>query len=161
MTQLRDIVVIGGGIAGISVAARLAPFVRVTVLESEPALGYHSTGRSAAIFIRNYGNAMLRALNAASAAFLVEPADIADSTLLTPRGELLIASDGEQDKLADYLDGSTGIEPLTPGQAVELVPILRKDPSSALRSSGMRKISTLIGCSRASAVVCAPWAGRL
>ena len=55
MTQVRDIVVIGGGIAGISAAARLAPFARVSVLEAEPVPGHHSTGQSAAIFIRNYG----------------------------------------------------------------------------------------------------------
>ena len=76
--------------------------------------GHHSTGRSAAIFIRNYGNATLRALNAASAGFLAEPAEISESTLLTPRGELLIAANGEQHQLADYLQCSTGIEALQP-----------------------------------------------
>lgn len=130
MTEVRDIVVIGGGIAGISAAARLAPFARVSVLEAEPVPGHHSTGRSAAIFIRNYGNATLRALNAASAGFLAEPAEISESTLLTPRGELLIAANGEQDQLADYLQCSTGIEALTPEQATELVPILRKEAIS-------------------------------
>ena len=83
---MRDIVVIGGGIAGISAAARFAPFARVSVLEAEPVPGHHSTGQSAAILIRNYGNATLRDLNAASAGFLAEPAEISESTLLTPRG---------------------------------------------------------------------------
>ena len=62
-----DIIVVGGGIAGTSVAATLASNARVVLIEAEPQPGYHATGRSAAIFIRNYGNAVLRALNAASA----------------------------------------------------------------------------------------------
>ena len=59
---MRDVVIIGGGIAGISLAARLAPFASVTVLEREPSLGYHSTSRSAAMYIPNYGTALLRQL---------------------------------------------------------------------------------------------------
>lgn len=62
--QTSDVLVIGGGIAGIGAAAMLAPDARVTVLEAEDAPGRHSTGRSAAIFIRNYGGPVLRALNA-------------------------------------------------------------------------------------------------
>ncbi|MEL7126692.1 MAG: FAD-dependent oxidoreductase, partial [Pseudomonadota bacterium] len=52
---MSDIVVIGGGIAGLSAAARLAPHARVTVLEAEDALGHHASGRSAALFEQNYG----------------------------------------------------------------------------------------------------------
>ena len=47
---MSDILVIGGGIAGLSAAARLAPHAQVTVLEAEDALGYHASGRSAALF---------------------------------------------------------------------------------------------------------------
>jgi len=60
MTQHTDVLIIGGGIAGIGAAARLAKTANVTVLEGEAALGYHSTGRSAALFIQNYGNTTLR-----------------------------------------------------------------------------------------------------
>jgi D-arginine dehydrogenase len=130
MTRTSDVLVIGGGIAGISAAARLAVDARVIVLEAEPFLGHHSTGRSAAVFIRNYGNATLRALNAASAAFLAEPSGVADSTLLAPRGELLIAEAGDEARFDDYLAGSDGLETLTPAQASELVPILRPEAIS-------------------------------
>ena len=51
-----DILVIGAGIAGASVAAQLAPRARVAVLEREPQPGYHATGRSAALFSECYGN---------------------------------------------------------------------------------------------------------
>ena len=57
-----DIVVIGAGIAGASVAAELARTHRVAVLEREEFPGYHSTGRSAALFSEIYGNGVVRAL---------------------------------------------------------------------------------------------------
>lgn len=123
-----DIIVIGGGIAGVSAAAELARGgARVTLLEGEAQLGYHSTGRSAAIFIRNYGNATLRALNAAAEPVFENPGDICEGPLLSPRGELLIASEEELPVLEAYLDGSSGIERLTGAEAAEIVPILCAD----------------------------------
>lgn len=126
-----DVIVIGGGIAGTSAAALLAQHMSVLLLEAEPQLGYHSTGRSAAIFIRNYGNATLRALNAAAEPFFEAPEGISDSSLLTPRGEMLVASEEELDELHDYTNEADGIEHLTPDQAVGLVPILRRDRIAA------------------------------
>lgn len=131
MSSTSDILVIGGGIAGISAAARLAPDAGVTVLEAEPAIGHHSSGRSAAIFIRNYGNATLRALNVASAAFLADPDGICDSSLLSPRGEMLVATEADLPGLEAYLEGSEGLERLSPEQAQELVPILRREAIAA------------------------------
>ncbi|SEO18974.1 Glycine/D-amino acid oxidase [Salinihabitans flavidus] len=126
-----DVIVIGGGIAGVSAAARIADHARVVVLETEAQPGYHATGRSAAIFIRNYGNATLRALNAASAPFLEDPGEMAEGSLLSPRGEMLIAQDDELDALEEYAAGATGLERLTAAQAVELVPILRPEKIAA------------------------------
>ncbi|MGP6088392.1 NAD(P)/FAD-dependent oxidoreductase [Antarctobacter jejuensis] len=126
MTTL-DVVVIGGGIAGISAAAELSAEMSVTVLEAEPQLGYHSTGRSAAIFIRNYGNATLRALNAVAAELLEAPEGVSDHSLLSPRGELMVATEAELDTLEAYAEGAEGLERLSAAQAVELVPILRPD----------------------------------
>ncbi len=129
--KTADFIVIGGGIAGISAAAALSEQADVIVLEAEAQTGYHSTGRSAAMFIRNYGNATLRALNANAEPFFLNPVGIADSNLLTPRGELLIAREDELDVFADYAKGAIGLEQLTPDQAVDLVPILRKDKIAA------------------------------
>ena len=70
MVKSADIVIIGGGIAGISLAARLAADQSVIVLEAEDQLAYHSTGRSAAMFIRNYGPPVIRRLNRLSEPFL-------------------------------------------------------------------------------------------
>ena len=61
-----DIAVIGGGIAGTSVAYELAADADVVLLEMEPQPGFHSTGRSAAAFAPSYGPAPIRALTRAS-----------------------------------------------------------------------------------------------
>ncbi|UXX84312.1 NAD(P)/FAD-dependent oxidoreductase [Roseovarius pelagicus] len=126
-----DVIIIGGGIAGTSAGAEIAADASVLLLEAEPHLGYHSTGRSAAIFIRNYGNATLRALNALAVPVLENPAGIADETLLSPRGELLLASEAEMGALESYAAGAEGLDRLTAAEAVALVPILREDRITA------------------------------
>ena len=103
MVTTADVLVIGGGIAGISAAARLAPDAKVIVLEREIAIGTHSTGRSAATFILNYGNATLRALNAASEAFLIE------QEVLSKRGQLELATEAQFDDLDAYIAECDGI----------------------------------------------------
>ncbi|HEY9039121.1 MAG TPA: FAD-dependent oxidoreductase [Roseovarius sp.] len=127
MTETADIIVIGGGIAGISAAAELALDARVLVLEAEAQMGYHSTGRSAAIYIRNYGNAVLRAINALSEPTLANPEGISDHSLLSPRGELLIASEDEMPTLEAYAAGATGLDRLTGAECTQMVPILRPE----------------------------------
>ncbi|MEP5153393.1 FAD-dependent oxidoreductase, partial [Planktotalea sp.] len=72
MTRGFEIAVIGAGIAGASVAAHLAQAGKsVALLEMESQAGYHTTGRSAAIFAPSYGPASIRALTRASEAFFL------------------------------------------------------------------------------------------
>jgi D-arginine dehydrogenase len=61
-----DVLVVGGGIAGLSLAARLAAYVRVVVLEGESAPGYHASGRSVAFAHYGLGNEPVRTLTALS-----------------------------------------------------------------------------------------------
>ena len=61
-----DVVVVGGGIAGVSVAAALAPRREVVLVEQEEQLALHSTGRSAASYVASDGPAPIRALTRAS-----------------------------------------------------------------------------------------------
>lgn len=130
MTRTADILVIGGGIAGISAAARMAADAKVIVLERESAIGYHSTGRSAAIFVANYGNATLRALNAASEPVLRNP-DMTDGSVLSPRGELLVAKEHELPAMEAHLAQCPDMERLTVAEALSLHPLLRPAPIAA------------------------------
>ena len=61
-----DVMIVGAGIAGASVAYELAATCEAILLEAEDQPGYHATGRSAAFFSETYGNATIRALTAAS-----------------------------------------------------------------------------------------------
>lgn len=122
---------IGGGIAGISAAAELAASARVVVLEAEDQLGYHTSGRSMAMFILTYGNATLRALNAAAQPVFLEPEGISDRSLLSPRGELILATEDELETLEKVLRNSTGLDRLTADEAARMIPILRPEPIAA------------------------------
>src|SRR3546814_9508711 len=71
----------------------LAAHGRVVLLEREDQPGYHSTGRSAALYTGLYGNAPIRALTRLSRPFLESPPDgFADHAILTPRGALFAAT---------------------------------------------------------------------
>jgi D-arginine dehydrogenase len=67
-----DIVIVGGGIAGASLGAELAPVRRVLIVEAEDQCGYHSTGRSAAFYLESYGGPAVAPLTRASGTFLEE-----------------------------------------------------------------------------------------
>ena len=127
MTQTADILVIGAGMAGIGAAARLAPHARVTVLEMEDRPAYHTTGRSAATFILNYGNEVLRALNAASVEVLRTGGDIAASGFLTPRGVLQVQEPGMETAFDAYTDGATGLQIVSGDDVCRLFPPYRPD----------------------------------
>ena len=127
----HDIVVIGGGMAGASVAAHLAEYASVRLLEMEPQPGYHSTGRSAALFAESYGNATVRALTRASRAFFQSPPPWFCSTaLLKARAILIIARTGQEAALEGFQDSmmpGDEIERTSIDRALELWPLLRAD----------------------------------
>lgn len=72
-SESSDFLIVGAGIAGASVAYYLAPHGQVTLLERESQPGYHSTGRSAALFMASYGGPQVRALSLASLPFYANP----------------------------------------------------------------------------------------
>jgi D-arginine dehydrogenase len=92
-----DFLIIGAGIAGASTAYELSRQGRVVLLEREDQPGYHSTGRSAALFTEAYGNATIRALTRASRNFFTAPPlGFATAPLLTPRGVVTFAAGDRQ-----------------------------------------------------------------
>lgn len=103
-----DFVIIGAGIAGASAAYELASDSKVIVLERESQPGYHTTGRSAALYTEVYGNRVIRAITSASRAFFeAPPQGFAEHPLLTPRGTLLIGRGDQEASLAMALEEGT------------------------------------------------------
>src|SRR5215471_15496697 len=96
--EIYDFIIVGGGIAGASAGFALAEFGTVLLLERESQFGYHSTGRSAAVFLKSHGPDVIRALASASKPFFLDPpVGFAEYPLLKTRGLLLI---GGPDDLA-------------------------------------------------------------
>jgi D-arginine dehydrogenase len=127
-----DFLIVGGGIAAASVAHWLAPHARVLMLERESQPGYHSTGRSAALFMESYGTPQVRALTLASRAFFEDPpAGFAEHPLLSPRGALMVASPGQEAELEEHFNVLCSITPharrLDAAQACAMVPVLRPE----------------------------------
>ncbi len=122
-----DIIVIGAGIAGVSVAAHLAQHRRVCILEMEERAAYHTTGRSAAMFEPNYGPPAILALTRASAAFFSNPPPgFADAALITPRLSLFLVPPGQENESEAFLAKAAAVEEIAEDRAHALYPVLRR-----------------------------------
>jgi D-arginine dehydrogenase len=131
-SETFDFIIVGAGMAGASCAYFLSGKGSVLLLEMESQPGYHTTGRSAALFAPSYGNAQIRALSVGGQPFFFEPpAGFCDSPLLTPRGAMFIARDDQIDTMNElYEDVSTLLESvsrLSSAEVCELVPAMRPD----------------------------------
>lgn len=131
MESGADVIVIGGGIAGLSVAYELSRAAQVSVLEMESTLAYHTTGRSAATFLETYGGEQVRAFTTASRPFLEQPPDCFESALMTPRPLLQFAATGRGDVVermhASVVALVSDAELLTGAQCCEVFPLLRPE----------------------------------
>jgi D-arginine dehydrogenase len=135
-----DVVVVGAGMAGASVAAEIARERSVIVLEAEEVAGRHSTGRSAASYLPSYGSGPVRALTVASRPLYDEMSAVAGVPLLTPRPQLSVATDPESAAALDDLLHQYGhLEAVSAERARQLCPVLRPDVAlgGALDSSSM------------------------
>ena len=103
-----DVLVIGGGIAGVSIGYELAVDRSVSLLEMEATLAYHTTGRSVATFLESYGGRTIRLLTAASRAFMENPPDGFGRPLLKPLPLIWVAPHGEVDDLRAMRDANPG-----------------------------------------------------
>src|SRR5512133_773733 len=110
--QTTDVLIIGAGMAGASAAYFLAPHAKVVLLEREPQPGYHSTGRSAALYSETYGNATVRAITTASRPFYFQPPEgFSPYPLVTPRGTLIVGAAADHDALRQTIDSMRALVP--------------------------------------------------
>ncbi len=115
---MTDFIIIGGGIAGISAAARLSDLGSVTLLEAEPAFAHHASGRSAALYEPRYGAPAVVELSLASGEHFRSLPNV-----LSPRGIMIVAREDEAETFR--LDAADmGMDPITPSEARAIVPIL-------------------------------------
>jgi len=127
-----DILIVGGGIAGASLAATLAADRGdgggIAVLEGERQPGYHATGRSAAMYIVDYGPPVIRALTQASGPFFHDPpAGFSDHPLLTPRGILAFTAPGEDAAFEAELAASHTLREMSADAALDRCPALLRE----------------------------------
>jgi D-arginine dehydrogenase len=128
-----DFVVIGAGIAGASVAYELADHGSVLLLEREEIAGYHTTGRSAAVFTEAYESDEVRTLVRASRPFLSDPPDgFTDTPLLSPMPVMYVARTDQMTSLEAEFEHSDGLVSHLDGKAArDLCPVLRPGHAAA------------------------------
>ncbi len=127
-----DFLIVGAGMAGASAGYELAHRGSVILLERESQPGYHTTGRSAAMFIESYGNATVRAITSASRAFFVGPPEgFSEAALLSPRGVLLLARKDQMAALeheyAEVSRDAPNLRQLDKKETLALFPLVNPD----------------------------------
>lgn len=137
-----DIVIAGGGMAGVSLAAALGGTQRVLLLEAELAAGTQATGRSAALYAPGYGTGPVRTLTVASGAALHARNDDGPPFLAAMRPTMLVATADQTELLEAQFAAAPSIFARVSGaEARRLVPILKGDAVvSALINAGSADI---------------------
>ncbi|MGH6922783.1 MAG: NAD(P)/FAD-dependent oxidoreductase [Propylenella sp.] len=129
MSESADILVIGGGISGVSLAARLSSSARVIMAEAEAHLGTHATGRSAALLVEAYGPPEIRRLTTLSRSFFEAPPEgFAEAPLSRRRGALVYAIEAHLPRLESEFEKAaavTKVERLSAEGVVETCPLMR------------------------------------
>ena len=132
MATVADVVIIGGGIAGVSAGAHLVEAgLSVVLVEREPQLAHHSTGRSAAQFLENYGSDQVRRVTSASRRYFQDRSDGAEVPLWKPLPMMAVGGEDMVGELRAEVAAARELAPTTEfldGEAAcELCPVLRRD----------------------------------
>jgi D-arginine dehydrogenase len=131
-----DVLIVGGGIAGASLGAKVARVRRTAIIEAESHCGYHATGRSAAFWLESYGGPHVAVLSAASYDFLMRPPeDFSAQGFLRTRGAIHLTRD-------DLPELPTGVQSRVVERAEleQLVPGILPDWRRALLEPGCADI---------------------
>lgn len=128
--QSADFIIIGAGIAGASLAYHIGRQGKTIILEREDQPGYHSTGRSAAVYNSNYGPRLMRVMSKASGPFFFDPpAGFTDTPLLKPLGVMFVARQDQAETLSANMaviaELTEDMQPISITEANERAPILR------------------------------------
>lgn len=127
-TKLYDVAIIGAGIAGTGLGAMMDNPEGALIIEAESQPGFHSTGRSAAIFARNLGNDIVRRLTRDSAEFLSGPPDEwGASSFITPQDILWLADDPTGEAALESELAQDTVEEISVERAKAMFPLLRED----------------------------------
>lgn len=106
-----DVAVIGGGIGGATAACHIAPSHSLVLLEQENELAYHTTSRSAAVFLESDGGRVFHRLNAASRPFLDAMHPELDAPLLDPLPVLNIGDESMREALKEQIAEASALTP--------------------------------------------------
>jgi D-arginine dehydrogenase len=122
-----DVVVIGAGIAGATAAAHLTTAGRrVALIEAEDAPGYHTTGRSTALWILNYGPSDVRAMTALSRQFFeAPPPGFSETPLMSRRPVVTLATPAQEPDFRKMLAQGRNMRELSAAELKERIPALR------------------------------------
>lgn len=124
-----DTLVIGGGIAGLSAAARIAQHGDTVVLERESAAGYHSSGRSATFCHFGIGDGLVRKLTAISKAVFAAPPEDGYPPLARRMAAFFVARADELEKLDDLTRATLAHSPdarqIAAAELCDIVPVLK------------------------------------
>jgi D-arginine dehydrogenase len=136
VARTSDILVIGGGVAGLSAAAALSVHAKVTVLEAEAQIGFHSSGRSATMLHYALGDRLVRALTLASRGFFDQPPGGFSEIPLGRRMAVLVHAREDELEELDALEAEiarfTPLERLDERGVHELCPLLKTGEGGAL-----------------------------
>ncbi|OAV60297.1 NAD(P)/FAD-dependent oxidoreductase [Enteractinococcus helveticum] len=89
-------IIIGGGIAGVSLGAELSKRGQaVTLLEAEDQLAYHTSGRSAQQLVLGYGPPAVRELTDLTVDMLLERQQVLDEPVAWPSSFMMVGTEAE------------------------------------------------------------------
>lgn len=125
--KIFDVIILGSGIAGISLASRLSKKVSVCIIEKEKLISYHSTGRSFAFYVESYGNDIIRKLTKESKSFFLDNYINEEEKILKKRGVLFVGDNNQENSINNLYKelNDSKIKKLNKEETLKLNPCLK------------------------------------